>query len=115
MREVKFRVWDKFQKKMWLWENLQTFSGDSHLKLYFEDHDVEALQYTGFKTKSGAYIYEGDLLQAPPNGFEPREITEVRWSEEDGCWEVYDHDLLAHHYKNLEVIGNKWENPELLK
>lgn len=132
MRKTKFRAWDK-EKKQWyqpvheaykgnLWELMVGFSGDllahtmeavSHESTF--PNRYELTQYTGFDSKSGVSIFDGDLVVKPPNGFEPREITEVRWSEEDGCWEVYEHDLLAHHYKDLEVIGNKWENGDLLK
>lgn len=105
MREILFRAWDLEDKLWWGSLPLDGLTG----QIMGSTAKVVLMQYTGFKSKSGAYIYDGDLLKNPN---EPT-ITEVRWSDEDGCWEVYDHDLLAHHYKNLEVVGNIYE--ELLK
>jgi hypothetical protein len=121
MREVKFRCWNTSAKCMYPpkhfgiamnGDTLQLMPSCEHINQPYAVNNGGAMifmQYTGFKSKSGAYIYDGDLLKNPN---EPT-ITEVRWSDEDGCWEVYDHDLLAHHYKNLEVVGNIYE--ELLK
>ena len=91
------------------------------------------MQCTGLKDKNGKLIYEGDLLKP----FEEEdERVEVVWSEEkarfelmiqwtDPCYwnglyeetrkgrDYYDFDDF--YVKDFEVIGNVYENPELLE
>lgn len=74
--------------------------------------EVELMQYTGLKDENGAEIYEGDILRATPNGTE--HIGKVYY--EDAQWfGACDYLGYAVAYSGAEVIGNIWENPELLK
>ena len=136
-REIKFRVWDKVNKKM-------VSSAISSDKLYMslagklfnglngEDFtkDFILMQYTGLKDKKGKEIYEGDIVRATKTyqGTKPSYpiIGEVHWYKWDG-WRIwwmpapdeeleYSLDLgTALSYMEPEVIGNIYENPELLK
>lgn len=80
--------------------------------------EVELMQYTGLKDKNGKEIYEGDVLGR--NGY---------WNYyigfEEGCFVTIPTDLVQRNnfswlpikksiFENVEVIGNIYENPELL-
>jgi hypothetical protein len=78
------------------------------------------MQYTGLKDKNGKEIYEGDIVRIP-GGYqgdyhEREKISVVKWEDEDTA-EIGFYLNLPEcvHWKHLEVIGNIYENPELLK
>jgi uncharacterized phage protein (TIGR01671 family) len=84
--------------------------------------DCELMQFTGLHDKNGKEIYEGDImkLQYPLNygyaGIHNKEIL-VTISFDSGCfWFTGDGytDCNWHFYNEYEVIGNIYENPELL-
>jgi hypothetical protein len=96
----------------------------------WETDEVEYIQFTGLLDKNGKEIYEGDIV-AIAFGIKNENplVKEVRWdSYSDGeyvsnveCWCAYGFPLSdpgglwgasAH---TFEVIGNIYENPELLK
>lgn len=112
MREIKFRAWDKEDKKMLMDIHLQ-YDGHPHEihsrsfgecfdKGRFED-DLEIMQYTGLKDKNGKgkEVYFDDIAKN-----EAGHAFVVEW----------DFPLLARLQEIwFEVIGNIYENPELLE
>ena len=75
-------------------------------------------QYTGLKDKNGVEIYEGDIIEGEDR------IVEVYWNEIgiwDCNWIKYTQKMPStkglpkYQWKYSEVIGNIYENPELLK
>ena len=72
-------------------------------------------QDTGLKDRGKYKIFEGDILQDPDNAT----LLKVEWSEEeasfyayeiDGCWCYGANEMVC-----FDVVGNKWDDPELLR
>ncbi len=130
MRKIKFRAWDK-TRQCWqyfvitptlkqLEENLITFGSPIHQHLR-HSRDIEDIyfQYTGIHDKNGKEIYEGDVVQTHFDKTEQYEayteigivnITPYRTEIEDK-----KHGKYNKFFSHSEVIGNIYENPELLK
>lgn len=131
MREIKFRAW-QFEPSLhrkpgmyrvsdidWYEDSKENGGGEvfffdgSHSSEYLKD--VHLMQYTGLKDKHGKEIYEGDILRGSTvDG--GSYITTVEWR--DLAWWSGDSEPLANtdqYEDNFEVIGNIYENKELLK
>lgn len=108
-RQIKFRAWDSRNRKMDICDSLDERFPD--FAVNFQDAQYVVMQFTGQMDKNGKEIYEGDVCKAPhdfgPGGFSERQFT-VGWHNERGYqWNYWD-------LTQIEVIGNIYENPELL-
>lgn len=117
MREIKFNFYNTRTGEYTRWNDSN--AGLSFSAFYTHEH-LRFLQYTGLKDKKGNEIYEGDILSA----FYGTQLAEVKWNNEYGLYEVTlqvsggseaSEELLGNHLNAVEVIGNIYENPELLE
>ena len=119
MRTLKFRAWDKLEKRFFYpdkgyqghyvltlngqFQNLQNGSGG-------DEYVVQ--QWTGFVDRNGKDIYEGDFLGEeldPITFYEGKFITKLRGAR------LFDLEEFWEDGQEPEVIGNIFENSELLK
>lgn len=137
-QEIKFRAWNKKDKVMvdvaamnfgpsGLWSLIED-ADDAELQLA---DNYELMQYTGLKDKNGREIYEGDILSFGSvwNNGDNEDIDEefhIGVVEYDPNYAVYnvnceesgEHRFMfteVVNYDGFGVIGNIFENPELLE
>jgi hypothetical protein len=134
MRESKFRAWDECNKIMhndfqfitsgsegndWIVFSSDRQPLDNSDTNIFENpnpyfyQQLKKMQYTGLKDENGIEIYEGDVVRDSCGTYE------IMWSESHLAWVIGNHgtayyDRLSKQGE-LEVIGNIYENTELLK
>ena len=115
MREIKFRAWIVRAKEM----EYNIFLARNSLEQHQQQGDeVIGMQYTGIRDREDKEIYEGDILDARGQYSENLPQPVIWWST--GWYVGYDdgkHNNVTA-LGALEkpwVIGNIYENPELLK
>ena len=127
-RQIKFRAWDG-QRKRFSYFHLHQFGIDIPIESYYpvalhrsddyelyrlEYQDVEFCQYTGLLDCNGKEIFEGDILDFDEREWGGRFKPEVVWMENIiGDWNYCG--SLSDVKEWRRVIGNIYENPELLK
>jgi uncharacterized phage protein (TIGR01671 family) len=137
-RVIKFRVWDKDEEKMdynvglvgnrILFEYGDIESDDSSVEAIsyvdIDEHNekyFEIMQYTGLKDKNDKEIYEGDIIEITWSYDKSIHKFKVYYDCENAYYSLKeigrdDLDVLCGYSKGqIEVIGNIYENPELLK
>ena len=120
MREIKFRAWDENRKK-WVYFRLDEIVNINHESLTDDEWAFIQLknigQYTGLKDKNGREIYEGDIVRFK-DWWDEEMVGEVRYSEKDMAFTIVNDfwdGFPIMYADDLEVIGNIYENPELLE
>lgn len=132
MREIKFRAWDKDKNKMLYQENHTFIFRKESISIYpsneYDDYsgpefidEFIIMQYTNLKDKNDKEIYEGDIVEIN------KDKTYIEF-QEGAYWFCYNNKdrftadwirqqngKLEIETETFEVIGNIYENPELLK
>ena len=117
-REIKFRAWDG--NKVVDFGDLMCKQG--HFNAFINtlaertaankpnDNKYKLMQYTGLKDKNGVEIYEGDIIRIKNNhGYFIKKS--VAWNN-GNRWQGF---RVGKGDREIEVIGNVYENPELLE
>lgn len=124
MREIKFRAWigQEMEYSVGVSPEGAFYCGGVDPKdtaclrttLYCQNTPV--MQFTNLKDKNGKEIYEGDIVKHYDG-----QILQVIWNNERwGYWTLMQLDKANewrwyHEASDIEIIGNIYENPELLK
>lgn len=135
-RKLKFRAWVDGKRMLYTpdydhFDYAVTFTG----KLIENEWDgtteyikAELMQYTGLKDKNGVEIYEGDVVSWPNDTVNDREIEEgiswVKYNTKSCRFDLGWPSEFRNNYQGTmeflsmvtpTVIGNIYENPELIK
>lgn len=127
MKEIKFRAWIKqswsSELQMWIKKRMfyDVFLMDGYIRVNSSlssanFDECEIMQFVGIKDKNDKEIYEGDLVKIETNN---KWIFRIEFNNFYCSFlgqNIYDdsHDIILGMQK-LEIIGNIYENPELLK
>lgn len=114
-RDIRFRAWDRYSESMHLDVQTGIYEDPDEIIPFGKILDFanyEVMQYIGIKDKNGKEIYEGDIvvfLDWKPKVIEYGTCGFIGYGLKNTMKFLTDYD-----FKNIEVIGNIYENNYLL-
>lgn len=120
------------QKEWWVFNEPEFITGDGTAEIWsdseggaypelFSGAELHLCQCTGLKDKNGKLIYEGDIVNIWCKNLTKNQISEVKFCEERAAF-TFDYFTdygnivpCTMEKTEIEVIGNIYENPELLE
>ena len=106
-REIKFRTWYKPESKFYFGKDACAFPEFTYSWRDGNRNNYIIQQYTGLKDKNGVEIYEGDIIFFP--------AVEGVYSDQQQKNDIVKYPFICGNAHLGEVVGNIFENPELLK
>jgi len=130
MNKIKFRAWNKKEKVFFHYKDgihVGVMLDGSKAMVIDDEEDVEYSLFTGIKDVNGKEIYEGDIVKLLGLNNNER-VAEIVFSKENASFNVkekvegegeiihyWDFSFLSRCKTKIEVIGNVFENKELLE
>lgn len=122
---AKYRAWSKTEKIMSDVKNIDFWNGEIDARCFEETEigNVILMQSTGLKDKNGKEIFEGDVLEIEDEG-EVLGNAKLTWDNEQAVFMIEAvsvddiapfHEILSDESYSYRVVGNVYENPELLE
>ena len=130
----KFRAWHKEKQKMFRSVGFtdsdvgrtivrEAYMIDDGTDMYMGGRQVALMQSTGLKDKNGKLIYEGDIMRYknPNHPGRKQFLHKVEWNQAKVRYSmraiggpIHSGATFTHQEERWEIIGNIYENPELL-
>lgn len=122
----RYRAWDKIRKTMYEVDDIMSIDfGKSEISvktlffertIYYKFDDIVLMQSTGLTDKNGKEIFEGDILDSEDDFLTG--VVELR--QNLGMFvstliKYNNFERLCNVLDSTQIIGNAWENPELLE
>lgn len=117
MREIKFRAWEKTKQIMFFVNDIEgllqyTIFFNKDCSIEIDEYNSELMQFTGIKDKYEKDIYEGDLCNTEDG------VCEIVFKYGCFCYLISKEETFCPsfnwHIEELEIVGNIFENPEML-
>lgn len=121
MRDIKFRAWFRKNNGFMMYSGFSVNPNGIIFNIHNEKQDAVLMQYTGLEDKNGVRIYEGDLIKAIKyENILQDEISQVVFRS--GAFQLqtieFEYNAMLSlcniKMRNIEVVGNIYENKELL-